>query len=331
MAHNILFFGTPNFAVPTLNALAKLPGVRVSAVITQPDRPSGRGGAIKPSPIKLAANELAIPTFQPLSLRREFDSLRLELDKLGGFDLGVVVAYGQILPLSVLSYPRLGCINIHGSILPRWRGAAPIQRAIEAGDKETGVCLMQMDSGLDTGAIFSCAKVEISESDTYQSLHDALSLSGAELLTRDIFQIIDGSLNAIPQPDSGVTYASKITSDECRIDWDSDAYQIALKIRAFYPFPGCYTVFPDGKRLKIFSVASVGEGVVVEKPREIKPGTVIQALSDSLVVKCGRGALRLLEVQPEGRKRQLIADFLRGGGLRGCGDKVEFGDKVVTR
>jgi methionyl-tRNA formyltransferase len=324
-ARKILFFGTPYFAVPTLKALASLAGLQVSCVITQPDRPSGRGATINPTPIKLAAQELAIKTFQPTSLRREFDNLKLDLDQLGEFDLGVVVAYGQILPSNVLSYPKLGCVNIHGSILPRWRGAAPIQRAIEAGDNETGVCLMQMDSGLDTGAVFSCARVNIRESDTYQSLHDTLAHAGADLLKRDIFKILDGSLRATPQSESGVTYASKINSSECQVNWGSSADEIALKIRAFYPFPGCYTLLPNGKRLKILRVNNVGDGVATATDREIKPGTVIQALSDSVVVKCGLGALRLLEVQPEGRKRQEIADFLRGGGLRNFGDLTVFG------
>jgi methionyl-tRNA formyltransferase len=303
----ILFFGTPQFSVPTLETLCSASGVCVAAVITQPDRPSGRGGQITASPVKLCAAQYGIPTLQPHSLRKDFSSLSSELARLGPFDLGVVIAFGQLLPLDVLTVPKRGCVNIHASILPRWRGAAPIQRAIEAGDTETGVCLMQMDVGLDTGAVFSSARTPILDSDTYGSLHDRLSVLGAELLVRDLEAIIDGSLSARSQPPEGVSYANKVSPQEARIDWSHSAEQIARKIRAMHPHPGCYTMW-EGKRLKILRA----HPILTNSQSASAPGTVAQALSDTLVVNCGIGSLRVEEVQLEGKKKMLVQDFLRG-------------------
>lgn len=303
----VLFFGTPTFSVPTLEALYAAPDIQVAAVITQPDKPVGRGGIITPPPIKVCAESHGTPVFQPTSIRREFASLRDQLDPLGPFDLGVVIAFGQILPEEVLNFPKAGCVNIHASILPRWRGAAPIQRAIEAGDRETGVCLMRMDIGLDTGAVFSEQRVPITDTDTSSSMHDALAQAGANLLTRDISQIVSGSLPPTPQSDIGVTYAKKISSDEARIDWAKDANEIALKIRAFYSFPGCFTSL-NGKRLKILSAHHVEQ----LSPNDTPPGCIIQALPDTLTVQCGSGALRISELQLEGKKKMSTAEFMRG-------------------
>lgn len=307
---NTLFFGTPQFSVPTLEALCTAPHIKVSAVITQPDRPTGRGGIVTPPPIKLCAERHAIPVFQPTSLRKEFARLVPELIALGPFDLGIVIAFGQILPAEVLTFPKAGCVNIHASLLPRWRGAAPIQRAIEAGDSETGVCLMQMDAGLDTGAVFSRSHTPILETDTYETIHDKLSHNGAELLLRDIQSIVSGELQATPQPAEGITYAKKITSEEIRIDWSHDARAIQRKIRALYPSPGCYCIL-EGKRLKILKAQPV-ENL---SRSDDSPGTVLQALSDTVTVQCGSGALRLEEVQLEGKKRMIIQEFLRGSPL----------------
>jgi len=303
----ILFFGTPQFSVPTLEKLCTTPGVQVAAVITQPDRPSGRGGEITATPVKRCALQHSIPVLQPHSLRKEFSSLSSELSALGPFDLGVVIAFGQILPVEVLTLPQRGCVNIHASLLPRWRGAAPIHRAIEAGDAETGVCLMEMDAGLDTGAVFSSAHTPIRGTDTYSSLHDKLSVLGAELLVRDLQAIVEGRLTAQPQPLEGVSYAKKISSQEAQIDWSQSAELIARKVRAMFPFPGCYTYW-EGKRLKILQAQPAPHTMGSESA----PGTVVQALSDTLVISCGAGSLRVEEVQLEGKKRMFVQDFLRG-------------------
>jgi methionyl-tRNA formyltransferase len=306
----ILFFGTPSFAVPTLEALTKTSKVEVSAVITQPDRPSGRGGLVTPPPVKALALQHSIPVFQPTSLRKQFSELRAQLDQLGPFDLGVVVAFGQILPQEVLSYPRRGCVNIHGSLLPRWRGAAPIQRAIEAGDAETGVCLMQMEVGLDTGPVFATRAIPITESDTTASLQESLSRIGAEMLVADLQAIVAGSISPVAQALEGVVYAHKITSVECRIDWQKEAAVLTRQIRAFSPHPGCYTVW-NGRRLKITQARTVA--MTTSPDSSTSPGTVIRAAPDSFTVQCGRGGLLAIEeVQLEGKKRMTTAEFLRG-------------------
>lgn len=307
---NILFFGTPQFSVPTLEALCTAPNISVKAVITQPDRPIGRGGIVTPPPIKVCAQSYGIPVVQPTSLKKEFANIRSNLEALGPFDVGVVIAFGQILPPEVLAFPKAGCINIHASLLPRWRGAAPIQRAIESGDDETGVCLMQMDAGLDTGNVFSRLQIPLLQTDTYESVHNKLSRIGATLLLRDIHLIVKGELPATPQPSEGVTYARKITAPEMRIDWARAATDIHRKIRALSPSPGCHCLL-DGKRLKILKAQPA------ETPPHTSssPGTILQALSDTLTIKCGVGSLRLEEVQLEGKRRMLIDEFLRGSQL----------------
>jgi methionyl-tRNA formyltransferase len=303
---SVLFFGTPHFSVPTLDALTRQPGIRVGAVITQPDKASGRGGEIQLSPIKKRALELGIPVFQPKSIRKEFSSLKESLATLGPFDVGVVIAFGQILPEEVLHFPAHGCINIHASLLPRWRGAAPIHRAIEAGDRETGVCLMKMDIGLDTGAVYSSIVAPITDADTTSTLHDRLSHEGSLLITRDLPAIISGSLEAVPQPSEGITYAHKITTAECKIDWTKSAEDISRAIRAFSPHPGSFTGW-QGKRLKVLQA----HATTSESPTP--PGTVLPSPAGHLLINCGAStALYLDEVQLEGKKRMLAADFLRG-------------------
>lgn len=307
----ILFFGTPDFSVPTLQALISEPGVTVGAVFTQPDRPSGRGGKIAVSPVKEVALAHRIPVFQPASLKREFSGIQEEVNRHGPFDLGVVIAFGQILPTEVLTLPAHGCVNIHASILPRWRGAAPIQRAIQAGDVETGVALMKMDEGLDTGAVYSELKVPIKTSDTGGSLHDTLAHKGAEHLIRSLSGIVTGRCPAIPQTESGVTYASKITTAECKIDWSRNAHQIALSVRALSPWPGSFTTW-RGKRLKVLFATPSKRSY---NPSTV-PGTIVQATSDRLEIVCGEGtALMLNEVQLEGKKRMQTEEFLRGSAL----------------
>lgn len=306
-----LFFGTPDFSLPTLQALIDAPGVTVGAVFTQPDRPSGRGGKITMSPIKELALAHHIPVFQPTSLRKEFHTLREELSTLGPFDIGVVIAFGQILPKEVLDFPTYGCVNIHASLLPRWRGAAPIQRALQSGDAETGVCMMRMDEGLDTGAVYTEHRLPIEPSDTGSTLHDKLASLGAAHIAPTILKIVDGSLTATPQPTVGVTYASKITTDECKIDWSQTAAQIALSIRAFSSWPGAFTMW-RGKRLKIL-FASDSKRLLTTNPA---PGTVTCAQGDRLEIACGDGtAVRVTDLQLEGKKRMSTSEFLRGAAL----------------
>ncbi len=304
----VIFFGTPIFAVPALETLYCLPGVEMSAVVTQPDKPAGRGGKVQAPPVKELALRHGTPIFQPHSLRKELPCMRDSLSACGPFDIGVVVAFGQILPREVLEMPRCGCVNIHASILPRWRGAAPIQRAIQAGDEETGVCLMRMEEGLDTGPVFACERTPIYPSDTGGSLHDRLSRLGAQLLKRDIGPIVDGTLKPIVQPEEGVTYAQKISGQECRIDWSAPASEVARSIRAFSPHPGCFSLLRD-KRLKVLEARSVAA------LHAAAPGTLVTTSSERLEVACGEGLLRINEVQLEGKKRMSSEEFLRGVAL----------------
>lgn len=302
----IVFFGTPEFAAAGLTALVEEDDIEVGLVITQPDKPAGRGGALKHSAVKEIAIRFNIPVFQPNSLRKESEKTREHLEKHGPFDIGVVIAYGQILPPAILDAPRRGCINVHASLLPRWRGAAPIQRAILAGDKETGVCLMQMDEGLDTGAVYSEERVEISAEDNFKSMHDKLAIIGTELLKRDILKIINGELKSVPQPETGATYAEKIKAEEARIDWSRSADEVSRLVRALSPVPGAFTLF-NKKRLKIFS------SLAYDSEENNQPaGSVKFADKNTLEVHCGRGVLSLLDVQLEGKRRMPIAEFLKG-------------------
>lgn len=306
----ILFFGTPDFAVPGLEALVALSGLEVGLVVTQPDRPSGRGGKLTPSPVKQCAERHRIPVFQPKSLKRERESFAAKVAEHGPFDLGVVIAFGQILPKTVLDAPRLGCVNIHASLLPRWRGAAPIQRAILSGDERTGVCLMQMDEGLDTGPVYARAEIEIASDETGGTLHDRLAALGAALLKSELFRIALGVMRAEPQPEHGVTYASKIEAADCAIEWSQPAAEIARKVRAFAPFPGAYTHCGD-KRLKIFAARAIHAS-----PDFIAaPGEIVSRDEGELTVCCGDGELAITEVQLEGKRRMPAGEFLRGHSL----------------
>jgi methionyl-tRNA formyltransferase len=247
---------------------------------------------------------------QPHSVRRELAQLITTLDQYGPFDLGVVVAFGQILPPEILAYPRCGCVNIHASLLPRWRGAAPIQRAIEAGDTETGVCLMQMEAGLDTGPVYATARTPITAHDTGGSLHDTLAAQGAHLLTAHMQAIGAGTMTAIPQPAHGVTYAAKITAPECAVYWERSSDEISRAVRAFSPSPGSYS-YLRGKRIKILSAESCSRQRS-SVAREQLPGTVITTTPDQLEVACGTGTLRITALQVEGKRRMDAAEFLRG-------------------
>jgi methionyl-tRNA formyltransferase len=293
----ILFAGTPPFAAAALNALAKA-GHDIVLVLTQPDRPAGRGMKLTSSAVKQAAQALGFPVSQPYNLKTPEAQAEL---RAADADVMVVAAYGLILPQAVLDMPRLGCLNIHASLLPRWRGAAPIQRAILAGDTETGITIMQMDAGLDTGAMLSKTVVPIGESDTAASLHDVLAAAGAKA----IVAALDDFAERVPQAqdDAQATYAAKLTKEEARLDWRQPAVELARAVRAFNPVPGAWTLL-DGAPLKIWSAQAV--------PGSGAPGDVLHAETDRLVVACGTGALALQEIQPAGSKRMTAAAFLAG-------------------
>ena len=295
----IVFAGTPEFAVPCLRAAAQ--GGEVIAVYTQPDRPAGRGRGLQASPVKLAAQELGISVLQPETLRDE--AAQAQLRELAP-DLMVVVAYGLILPRKVLKIPRHGCWNVHASLLPRWRGAAPIQRAIEAGDAETGVDLMQMEAGLDTGPVLLQRRTPIGDAETGGQLHDRLSELGAEALAEGLALLREGRLPpAQAQPEQGVTYAHKLDKAEAKLDWSQPAVVLARKVRAFNPWPVAEAQVA-GERLRIHEAVALPSVFVSEH------GRIIAADKRGIDIACGEGALRLLRVQREGGKPVSAADYL---------------------
>lgn len=294
------FAGTPAFAQDALQAILDA-GFNVVVALTQPDRPSGRGMQLTPSPVKTLALQRGIPVEQPVSLRNEEAQAMLRAYDL---DVLVVVAYGLILPQAVLDMPRAGCLNIHASLLPRWRGAAPIHRAIEAGDTETGVCIMQMDAGLDTGGVVDEARLPILATESTAQLHDRLAALGAERIVAVLQKLAAGeTLVANAQPEAGVTYAHKLEKAESLLDVTAPAALLDRKIRAYNPFPGA--VLQAGEKpIKIWRASLVdGQGT---------PGMVLAADAAGVVMACGEGALRLEVLQAPGGKRLPAADFLRG-------------------
>jgi methionyl-tRNA formyltransferase len=295
----IVFAGTPEFAVPSLRAAAR--HNEVAAVYTQPDRPAGRGRGLSVSPVKLEALKRGIPVLQPQSLRDPGTQAAL---RALAPDLMVVVAYGLILPRAVLEIPRHGCWNVHASLLPRWRGAAPIQRAIEAGDNQSGVCLMQMDAGLDTGPVILRQTTPISETDTAGLLHDRLAELGAQVLA-DGLGLLRAGIRPIPtpQPAEGVTYAHKLDKAEARLDWSQPAVVLARKVRAFMPWPIAEATVA-GERLRIHGA------LALDLDHQAAPGTLLAASRQGLDMACGIGALRLRVVQREGGKAITAADYL---------------------
>jgi methionyl-tRNA formyltransferase len=299
----IVFMGSPAFAVPALEALLAA-GHEVAAVYSQPPRPSGRGQKLTPTPVHALARARGLPVHTPASLRSADEQAAFAaLDA----ELAVVVAYGLILPRAVLDAPRLGCINLHGSLLPRWRGAAPIQRAILAGDAETGVQVMGMEAGLDTGPVYLTARTPIGPDDTAGTLGARLSQLGAGLLVEALVGLAAGTLVPVAQSEAGVTYAAKIERGETRIDWTQDAAAIDRQIRAFAPSPGAWCLQPDGTRLKVLLATPADAGQA-----QAKPGEVFDAAP---LVACGRGALRLLTVQREGKSAGDAASLVRSGAL----------------
>jgi len=294
----IVFMGTPDFAVPILKAL--IAHHTVIAVVTQPDRPAGRRGELRPPPVKSAAQDNGIPVFQPEKLRRK--TTIEELRSLGVPDMYVVAAFGQILPQSVLDIPPQGAINVHASLLPRWRGAAPIQAAIRAGDSETGITIMKMDAGLDTGPMLSRRTLPIAPYDTGQTLHDKLSIMGAALLIETLPLYLSGQLTPEPQNDSHATYAPQIDKSEGLIDWKRSADEIERLVRAFTPWPGTYSVW-NGTLLKIH------RGTVTTGQYE--PGSVTMQ-NGQIAIGTGSGLFLPEEVQLAGRNRTSIDEFVHG-------------------
>ena len=292
----IVFAGTPEFAARHLQALLDA-GHPVVGVYTQPDRPAGRGQKLMPSPVKQLASQHNIPLFQPSSLRDPM--AQAELAALRP-DLLLVVAYGLILPQAVLDIPRLGCINSHASLLPRWRGAAPIQRAIQAGDGESGVTLMQMEAGLDTGPMLCKVSTPICAEDTAGSLHDRLAELGAQAMVAAIGPLVRGELRGEKQDDSLATYAHKLNKDEARIDWQQPATELDRQIRAFNPWPISHAQL-DGETVKVLSA--------VPEQASGPAGTILSANKDGLTVACGEGALRLTRLQMPGGKALAFADL----------------------
>lgn len=300
--------GTPELARTLLVALASDPGVELIAVVAQPDRPGGRGLHLLPPPVKIEAQARGLPVLQPAKAR---DPVFLEQLRPLAPDLIVVAAYGQILPQALLDIPRHGCLNLHTSLLPRWRGAAPIQWALAAGDAETGVTLMRMEAGLDTGPMVASVRTPITDADTGQSLHDRLATLGAELVVTSLRDYVAGRLIPHPQPEEGVTYARKITRDDGRLDWNQPAHVLWQRMRAFTPWPGAFCHLHPGSTSKLLKVHAA-QLVLTEADPAAPPGTVLSAGDDGLLIACGQDALRLLEVQPEGGRRMSATAFLAG-------------------
>jgi len=303
----IAFAGTPNFALPALRALLNSQH-RVSGILTQPDRPAGRGRELRASPVKLLAVERGLPVAQPVTLKTaEGRAVLAEWAP----DLLVVVAYGLILPPAVLALPRLGCLNIHGSLLPRWRGAAPIQRALLAGDVETGISIMQLDEGLDTGPVLLERRCAIGSLDTAGELHDALAQLGAVAMLEAIEGLAAGSLVARAQPAVGVSYAPKIEKAEARIDWSAPAVQLDRMIRAFNPVPVAETLMA-GESLRLWRAR-----VADPTARAGEPGTLLGVAADGLRVACGAGVLAVSELQRAGKRPVSAHDFANAVRLTG--------------
>ena len=302
---NVIFMGTPDFAAAALSRIAES-GYEVVGAVTQPDKPKGRGMTMLPPPVKVAAQELGVPVLQPERLREGQFTPCLEQLKP---DVTVVAAYGKLLPEYILSYPRYGCINIHASLLPRWRGAAPIQRCIMAGDRISGVTTMQMDAGLDTGDMLEAAQTPITDTDNFESLHDRLAELGAELIVSTLRGIESGTLKPTPQPEEGITYAEKIGKDDIRIDLSLPARQLVDIIRGLSPVP-LARVRCRGRLLKLVSA-----GLSPHTGANAEVGEVISLDGGAIHIRVGDGAIAVTELVPEGKKRMRASDFINGRGI----------------
>ena len=314
-ALSIIFMGTAELSCASLQALAGNPQFQIAAVVTQPDRPKGRDLKPQPSPVKSLALRLGLPVLQPPRARDE--QFMAELRALQP-DLIVVVAYGQILPPAILDLPRHGCLNIHTSLLPKYRGAAPIQWAIANADTETGVTLMRIDAGLDTGDIVAQRRAPIRPEDDSAILHDRLAQIGAELLEQTIPDYVAGKIQPVPQPAEGVSYAAKIKKEDGRIDWNQPARTIWNRLRAFTPWPGAFTFLKAASESQLIKI---WKAEIVEKSGVA--GEVLSADKTGIVVGCGQNALRILELQREGGRRMNAAEFLAGHPLK-AGEKFEW-------
>lgn len=310
----VVFMGTPEIAVPTLMEIVGQ-GHEVVAVYSQPPRPAGRGMEERKSPVHEKAELLGIPVYHPKSLKSEEEQ---EIFRSHDADVGVVIAYGMLLPKAILEAPREGCLNLHGSLLPRWRGAAPLQRAIMAGDSETGVQVMRMDEGLDTGDVCMSETIPISETMTVKELHDQMMVLGADLMVRSLAALSRGALTSQPQAEEGVTYASKIDKAESRLDFARPARELHNLVRGLSPFPGAWcemTLRGKKQRVKILRSELAKD---ISLPAGAEPGTLI---AEGMVVACGEGAIRFTELQRAGKGAMKADDFQRGADLS-VGDLV---------
>jgi methionyl-tRNA formyltransferase len=296
-----LFFGTPDFAVPALQALHEL--ATVSLVVTQPDRPKGRGMKLAPPPVKQLALELGLPVLQPTKVRTPDFAATLREHNA---DVALVIAYGRILPKAVLETPRLGCLNVHASILPKLRGAAPIQWSVVRGESETGVCLMQMDEGLDTGPVLACERLAIGADETSAELSVRLSALGSQLVREQLPRYLAGELVATPQDHERATLAPLLSKDDGAIDWSRPARELHNLVRGFSPWPGAFS-WLSGTRVKVLSTR-----VSDEQTAHSTPGQLLELTREGIDVACGQGSLRLVELQLEGAKRLKAADFSAG-------------------
>ncbi len=313
MTLRVVFAGTPEFSIPSLRALLDA-GHQVVGVFTQPDRPAGRGRKSAPSPVKRLALEHDIAVYQPNTLKGQaplLESLRC--------DVMVVVAYGLLLPRTILDVPRLGCINVHASLLPRWRGAAPIARAIEAGDRVTGVTIMLMDEGLDTGPILAARESSLADTDTAGSVHERLAELGADLLLETLRRLEGGFVQARPQGDATATFAPKLSKDECSIDWARPAEETERKVRALHPWPVAQ-IEVRGQRIRIWGAVATDENTGAP------PGSVVGFDPRGVVVQCGQRALILTELQREGGKRLRAMEFVNGFPLK-IGERLNDGGR----
>lgn len=305
----VVFMGTPDFAVPPLRALHAMPGVSIPLVISQPDRPRGRGQALQPTPVKAAAEALGLDVAQPASMRADEAA---ELLRAAAPDLAVVVAYGQILDERILSTPTLGCVNVHASLLPRWRGAAPIQRAIEAGDAVTGVSIMQMERGLDTGPVFAMAATMIGDTETAGELHDRLASLGAELLISTLAHLREQSPPPVPQADSRACYAAKIGSADRTIEFSDSPLLVASRINAMSPWPGINATVDD-MAISLLRARPVLDSNAGD---EADPGTILAADGENgLLVACRGGVVEILELKRAGKRSLSSREFLNGAAL----------------
>ena len=297
----IVFMGTPDFAVGALKSLIEA-GHEITLVVTQPDKPKGRGKEVAKSPVKICAEEHNIPTFQPEKIRLPES---IEFLKTVEADVFVVAAFGQILTADVLNMPKYGCINIHASLLPMYRGAAPIQWVILNGEKKAGVTIMQMDEGLDTGDMLLSGEIELAEYETGDSLHDKLMVLGGELIVKALAKLEEGSLTPTPQPDGPLFYAKMLKKEMGNLDFSKTAEELERMVRGLYSWPGAYT-FYNGKMLKVIRVA------IADKDSTGTPGEIVTVTKDAITVQCGSGKLSILAVKPQGKKEMSVHDFLLG-------------------